>query len=400
MSGVEQALAMARAQRAPVMSEAAIDAAIGLAVRQAAREPLAVPGRRSAMPIAFAVAGIAAAFALGWGLRGAPESDGAAETARPAPEPSVEPSPAPAPGVRLSEITLPTGDVLHASEGADWAVRALETERRLAVDAGAVLFDVAPREGERFVVRTPHGQVEVLGTIFSVTVEGGRTVVRVYEGRVLVRFGDTFRILGAREAISVAEHGWSVEPAPGRVDAAMERIAFAASARRASLARPVPVASPVADGPSAPVPELAAEPVASDPMYGDSIPRPSFARRWIADGQPARARAVAHRAIADGYHAPTWRMVEGDALLALDAPVEAERAYALAAQGYGDALAARAAHRAAQVRLDHLGDPEGAVRLIDRYMADAEPEVGSRLVALRARAMRAQGAGSQLGVPR
>lgn len=428
MSGVDRVVALAREQEPAPLDAVDAEAWVRLALREADREedrgaaPTPRPARRYALA-GLAVAAVAAAFALGWlGRPAEPAPVTASEADRGlASRVAVRERPEP---VEISRVALPTGDALHVAAGARYAVQDLDVERRLSVEAGLVLFDVAPAGAERpgFGVSTPQGEVEVLGTVFSVRVEGGRTVVRVYEGRVLVRFEGTFRVLGAREAIALGPDGWSLEPAPDRLDDAMAAEAFGATARRgadlheaaapeAQTAPPVVAAESLADpsGPRAPrsdgAPEASPEPevgseAASPRIFGGSIPRPAFARRWIADGQAGRARATAQRAIAEGYHAPTWRMVEGDALRALGRHEEAARSYELAARGYGGALAARAALRAAEIYVDELRDPPRAAAVLDRHASDPEPGVGARIEVLRHRIALARGAASPLGAPR
>src|SRR5262249_19014324 len=97
-----------------------------------------------------------------------------------------------------TRMRLPTGDALVATPGAQFElVRADSIERTVRLDRGSAVFDVAPlREGQAFVVMTPHAQVRVRGTVFSVEVTRDRTAVRVFEGGVSVNRegGGTFSL--------------------------------------------------------------------------------------------------------------------------------------------------------------------------------------------------------------
>jgi hypothetical protein len=105
-------------------------------------------------------------------------------------------APAPQAG-EPSRLRLATGDALTAVEGAEFEVRsALAEQREVKLHDGTMLFDVAPLGSEQhFQVVTPELRVDVVGTVFTVDTRGGRSVVRVYEGHVEVRYqGRTLRL--------------------------------------------------------------------------------------------------------------------------------------------------------------------------------------------------------------
>jgi hypothetical protein len=125
------------------------------------------------------------------------------------------------------------------SEGqAVWS-RHLEPDlEKVILDSGTLEIEVRPAAGDRrFLVILPDGELEDLGTTFSVSVKDGQTAqVAVREGRVLLRLRD-------RSAIAVgAGEVWSNAPAPalprGRAEAS-SRPAESASPEPA-LERPVP----------------------------------------------------------------------------------------------------------------------------------------------------------------
>jgi ferric-dicitrate binding protein FerR (iron transport regulator) len=93
-------------------------------------------------------------------------------------------------------VSLPTGTHLVVGTSSDFAFTEQGLTFAFALGAGTVHADVARlRAGERFLVRTPDGEIEVRGTSFDVRVvdpsptcgAGTRTRVTVSEGTVVVR---------------------------------------------------------------------------------------------------------------------------------------------------------------------------------------------------------------------
>jgi len=77
---------------------------------------------------------------------------------------------------------------------------------RFRLARGRVVAEVGPRIPEaRFVVATPHGEVEARGTLFSVEVDSERVRVRVVEGLVEVRSDDdgASHLLGPGEEMAL-----------------------------------------------------------------------------------------------------------------------------------------------------------------------------------------------------
>jgi hypothetical protein len=62
----------------------------------------------------------------------------------------------------------------------------IRDERSITVEKGRVLLHVAKGDRE-FQVKTPYGEIAVLGTVFDVNVRDGRSLVTVIEGTVSVR---------------------------------------------------------------------------------------------------------------------------------------------------------------------------------------------------------------------
>ncbi|MEZ4336136.1 MAG: hypothetical protein R3B82_05865 [Sandaracinaceae bacterium] len=377
MSPYEHALELARDAEPPALDGARLDAMVATAL-VARRVPVEAPSPPRRMPW-IALAAVAAAAGLFVVAR--PSSDvGRPETAR---RETALHEPAPsmvelADGDRLATTTA--GTEYTPQQGCRLTASSMFAAARCSSTS-------PPRDGRD--LRTPFGEVRVVGTVFSVRVDDDHAVVRVFEGRVVVQSETESVILGAGGSVSVSTDGFGRAPSPTPGERALEPAASAAVDRRASAPPPVPrvelaeppleVVAPVIED------DVAAPADAPAPPRVGRVPRPAFVRLWIADGQPARALAAARRAIDEGQHEATWRMVEADALRRMNDPGGAVVAYERAASLYGPALAARAALSAAELRLDALDDPLGARRTLDRYASSAEPLVATRIDALRER---------------
>jgi hypothetical protein len=127
-----------------------------------------------------------------------------------------------------SRVTLPTGDTIVATPGAELAfAESSEDARRVEVRSGTVLFDVAPlAPGERFVVNARGVRAEVRGTVFSVDADAR---VRVYEGAVAVE-------QGGGSALVTAGRMWADGVVRARDEGPLEAQGLDAAARRTTLA--------------------------------------------------------------------------------------------------------------------------------------------------------------------
>jgi len=378
----EDALDAARASAPPPIDPDRADRMIAIAVA-ARHQPVDLGAPRPWAVYAAAAAALGIAFAAGAWWTAAPARP-APVAAVPAPAPTEDAPPeAPAP---VAPELLAT-DRLSVGSGTRYFVRGAPGREVIELDTGALLVDAGARgRGESLSVLTPFGTARVIGTVFSVSVDDDRAVVRVYEGRVVVVAGGEERELTGGGALAVGADGFAEPPAPSADERALAGVA--AIAVEARGAPPSVELDPPAEPP-------AVEPVPAPPSRP---PRPSYARLWIAHGQPARAVSAAERAILLGYHEPTWRMVEGDGRRAQGRWADAAFAYERAAATYGPALAARAALAAAEVRFRRLDDPVGATRTLSAYGNGAEPEVAARIERLRA-AMRGPAAARALDSP-
>ena len=285
-------------------------------------------------------------------------------------------------GGRPLRLSLRTGDALLVGGGSTLEVAEQTAARRaVTLSRGTALFDVAPlRPGERFEVRTPDALIRVVGTVFSVQVEGGRTLVFVHEGKVDV--GDT-RVVAARawaSAGSVPEG-----PAPFAADAraaVQARQAASAPAAQVKALRPSvrpQVAAAIDDGgvgaasvtagERLPVAEARPPAKASAPVGESSSSRLELARGWLRAGDPARALQLLSSGAAQR---PMERLLAADALRALGRFSQAATAYQALAADSVDPLRAQAAYGAAELLLRTLKDPAACLRVLDAHQLDDE----------------------------
>ncbi len=174
-----------------------------------------------------------------------------------------------------ARLELPDGTVLWLGPGVE--IVALDGEvRTLRLDAGRLLASVAPRRpGEPFRVVAGRLEVTVRGTIFSVAAEGGRSRVRLHEGRVGLVAGE--RTIDVRPGFEVELGGdGTVVLRPVGEAGALGDLLMAQRAMDPDgpplPAIPLPIAPTTAV--EAP-PVVAPEPPAREPARRPSSPRPS-----------------------------------------------------------------------------------------------------------------------------
>lgn len=115
--------------------------------------------------------------------------------------------------------TLPDGSQLTLNARSAVDVDFSAGERRVHLRAGAVYARVAPDAARPFIVSTPEGEVEALGTIFSVTRADDACIASVIEHSVQVRAGGQRRVLQAGEGLRFDAHGLG-QPDTALADAA------------------------------------------------------------------------------------------------------------------------------------------------------------------------------------
>jgi hypothetical protein len=134
------------------------------------------------------------------------------------------------------------GVTVRGDSGARWSERTEAGKKQLIVERGALWIHVdRPPDAGRFVVVLPDGELEDIGTTFTVAVAEGRTTrVSVEDGRVLLRLrGQAPVSLGAGER-------WSPTPSPSIADSttAHSTTPLPPLSAPPSSAPPSPVASP------------------------------------------------------------------------------------------------------------------------------------------------------------
>lgn len=98
---------------------------------------------------------------------------------------------------QIKEIKLPDGSRLVLDSGSRVEAEFTEAERRLTLREGRARFQVA-HEARPFVVRAGSSEVVATGTLFDVSLIGGRTAVLLLEGSVEVRAAGASQANGLR----------------------------------------------------------------------------------------------------------------------------------------------------------------------------------------------------------
>ncbi|SFV00864.1 FecR family protein [Polaromonas sp. YR568] len=88
---------------------------------------------------------------------------------------------------QLLDVTVPDGSRIDLSAQTELSVALYRSRRTVRLLRGEARFDVAHDVDKPFVVTTPSGTVEVLGTAFSVAERSGLMSVSVERGHVRVR---------------------------------------------------------------------------------------------------------------------------------------------------------------------------------------------------------------------
>lgn len=83
-------------------------------------------------------------------------------------------------------VRLPDGTLVHLNSASRAAVRFTNEERRIRLDAGQLMFEVAPDPARPFKVRAGGTEAVALGTKFEVYRKPNAVIVTVIEGRVEV----------------------------------------------------------------------------------------------------------------------------------------------------------------------------------------------------------------------
>jgi hypothetical protein len=245
-----------------------------------------------------------------------------------------------------AKIALADGTAVWLA--ADTSVSAADPgAHRLRLDAGRALAHVAPQRGvRRFVVETPHGDIEVRGTVFAARVAESGLVIDLYEG-----------------AIRFSRGGVTVDVDPGeslrvRADGA---IASRSPIDRAAVLADLLITEKTAQLPGAPVPRLApVEPEeVTAPAHAPPAPPPPAA----APGPPPPKRPLGKP--------PAEAPATAPAPPPAAAPVEAAPLAGPELAGIAVVSAPAADERLFLDAYEKAvsGEPEDARALLERYLA-------------------------------
>lgn len=83
-------------------------------------------------------------------------------------------------------VNLADGSVMNINSGSLVRMKIDDRQRNIHVERGEALFDVFYDKTRSFVVHTPRGRVEALGTVFNVNLYREELVVTIARGKVLV----------------------------------------------------------------------------------------------------------------------------------------------------------------------------------------------------------------------
>jgi len=231
-------------------------------------------------------------------------------------------------------------------------------ETRVALERGQLMAAVAPlAAGQRFVVATRFGRVQVVGTVFSVSVGPDSAEVRVTEGEVqLFEPGQPSRALKPGDAAVLGRAGVAVAAVPDGEAAArqgqgsgMPGVA-AASAPPAAVPRPRAVAAAAVPGdvPESPA-AVVEQPVPAARELLDLARKLRLQREWFG-------AAAAYAELIERH------------------PQSQEGGAALVALG--------------QIQLEHLESPVQALESFEAYLARGEDALAPEAAFGRAGALR------------
>jgi quercetin dioxygenase-like cupin family protein len=299
------------------LSEVTRSRLLARAIESPAPAPVAAPPRAAARRLAWAVAAAAAVLlVLGSSLLPRPATTvhtplarGADHARRAALDPELSGDQP----VIVAERTVRRAAHARVELAPGSAVSWHEQETLLFLAAGRVRVSVDPAQKQPFVVQTPSFRVEVLGTIFDVTVDG----VHVLRGKVRVHAA------GSEAVLSAGKSWTSPEPEPARTRS---------------------TASPAA-------------------------PLLVRARRLLASGDAPLARREVERALAlrpSPAEAAEARSLLAECALVSGDTADAQRRYADVARRHPGTAAAETATFAA-ARLEK--NPARARRLLEEYLA-------------------------------
>jgi tetratricopeptide (TPR) repeat protein len=295
-------------------------------------------------------------------------------------------------------IRLPTNDIIVAESGARFQIKAaVSNKRQVALDRGAMLFEVEPLQPEQsFEVSTPHARAAVRGTIFSVEVTSTRSVFRVYEGLVQVIQPSIARLIKANEAYATDNHRARMmkdEPLLRQAMAAL-KVRVRTRPQQQTLegnidpnaTRNMSGGANRSDMPN----KKERAPIADKRSAHKTIP-PTLAQaqEWINEGKAELALRMASGACAHGSSdIGEWKIIEADALRMLGRFEEAAGAYTQASLLLSSPRREQAGYLAAQLFYRKLNRPDRTLSILDGAQVDGQlSPLRERALLLRASSM-------------
>lgn len=122
-----------------------------------------------------------------------------------------------APLYGLRSVTLADGSRIHFDRGAAVDTALTATQRTLYLRQGSIVVEATRDAARPLVVRTAHGEVEVIGTKFLIDHRATADRIIVQSGRVAVRRDGSEKLLGPGQGVAI---GPGVEAGIGAIEAA------------------------------------------------------------------------------------------------------------------------------------------------------------------------------------
>lgn len=183
----------------------------------------------------------------------------------------------------------PAAVVIRAEGDARWSRRAEQHVEKVVLESGSLAIHVdRTKSARRVIVVLPDGELEDIGTTFSVSAAGGRTTrVTVEEGSVVLR------LHGANPIVLGAGDSWPPSAAPTTPGTAPTTVPSNAPSAPDIVRSPPDAATRQGSAPPAPAPVTPLSPVAPAPVASATMPDPSADFRAASSALNAGNHAAA-----------------------------------------------------------------------------------------------------------